>query len=96
MDDIKDISNMLDTSFSLYIVAQNLLHATSTFKAGWETYLHTVAIYFAKNQAPIVRQPEKKKKKNLLGQTKADASFSHIPHMPYSPRKSHNSSSYQS
>ena len=46
---------MLDTSFSFYIVAQNLLHATSTFKTGWETYLHTVAIYFAKNQAPIVQ-----------------------------------------
>ena len=62
MDDTKDVSSMLDTSFSFYIVDQNLLHATSTFKRGWETYLHTEAIYFAKNQAPVVRQPEKKKK----------------------------------
>ena len=32
------------------------------------------------------------KKKKLLGQTRADASFSHIAHIPYSPRKSHDSS----
>ena len=65
MDDIKDISSMLDTSFSFYIVAQNLSHATSTFKTGWETYLHIVAISFDKNQAPIV-------------QIRSDQSLSHV------------------
>lgn len=85
MDDIKDISNMLDTSFSLYIVAQDLLHATSTFKTGWETYLHTVAIYFAKNQAPIVRQPEKKKKPVRADKGRCKF-FSHTTHSIF-PKK---------
>lgn len=44
----------------------------------------------------LLGNQKKRKKKNLLGQTRADASFSHIAHIPYSPRKSHNSSSKQS
>lgn len=70
MDDTKDVSSMLDTSFSFYIVEQNLLHATSTFKRGWETYLHTEAIYFAKIRLLLLDNQKKRKnnkKKNYQG-----------------------------